>query len=243
MSVKNFLYDEEVVALKRQHKKCVVKRYADRLKAMLLLKKGFSFAEVAEILVVDDDTIRRWHRVFDDEGIVGLQRDFYKGATSKLDDTKLEALAVHLDENLYLSAKTICNRVKSEWEVEYSESGMTKLLHELGFVFKKPTVTPGMTPSEQVQREFVAKIIDTIENKGLDDQVYFADGVHQRLNTVGFGKERGRKSPPIPDASTSIPTVWSTHRRMRPSYSNRRRSMPNRQWSCAKKSQRSNFWA
>jgi transposase len=86
MSVKDFLWDDEVVEIKKQHKKCQVKRYADRLKAMLLLNKGHSFAEVAEILILDDDTIRRWYNIFDDEGVEGLQRDLYKGGISKLDD-------------------------------------------------------------------------------------------------------------------------------------------------------------
>lgn len=199
MSAKDFLWDDEVIEIKKQHKKCQVKRYADRLKAMLLLNKGHSFAEVAEILILDDDTIRNWHRIFDDEGIEGLQRDLYKGGNSKLDDAQLDALAVQVEATLFLTAKAICSWVKSQWDVEYTESGMTGLLHALGFAYKKPTVAPGGAPSEEVQRAFAAKIVETIENKGSDDQVYFADGVHPRLNPIaGYGWIRVGERKEIP---------------------------------------------
>lgn len=199
MAVKGFLWDDEVVEIKKQHKKCVVKRYADRLKAMILLNDGYSFEKVAEILILDDDTIRRWYHIFDDEGIKGLQRDLYKGGISKLDDGQLEALAVHLDENLFLTSKAVCHWVKSQWAIEYTESGMTGLLHSLGFSYKKPTVTPGKAPTEEVQRDFAAKIVETIENKGPEDQVYFADGVHPRLNPIaGYGWIRTGKRKEIP---------------------------------------------
>lgn len=199
MSVKGFLSDNEVVEIRKQHKQCQVKRYADRLKAILLLNRGLSFEEVAEILILDDDTIRRWFVIFAEDGIAGLQRDHYQGGFSKLFQSQLDALEVEVANNLYLNARAVCLWVKSEWGVEYSESGMTSLLHALGFSYKKPTVTPGNAPSEDVQRAFAAKIVETIENKGIDDQVYFADGVHPRLNPVaGYGWIRTGETKEIP---------------------------------------------
>ncbi|MFM2375120.1 MAG: hypothetical protein RLZZ165_217, partial [Bacteroidota bacterium] len=55
MSVKGFLHAEEVLEIKKRHRQCRLKSYADRLKAMLLLNDGYSFAEVSAILVLDDD--------------------------------------------------------------------------------------------------------------------------------------------------------------------------------------------
>jgi transposase len=199
MAVKDFLWDDEVAEIKKQHKQCQLKRYADRLKAMLLLNKGHSFAEVAEILILDDDTIRRWYHIFDDEGIEGLQRDLYKGGISKLDDGQLEALAVHVEENLFLTSKAVCHWVKSQWDIDYTESGMTGLLHALGFSYKKPTVTPGKAPTEELQRAFASKIVEIIAKKGPDDQAYFADGVHPRLNPIaGYGWIRKGERKEIP---------------------------------------------
>lgn len=199
MSVKDFLWDDEVVEIRKQHKKCQLKRYADRLKAMLLLNDGHSFAEVAKILILDDDTVRNWYRIFEEEGIDGLQRDLYKGGTSKLDEGQLEMLAAQVEGTLFLTSKAVCYWVKSEWGVEYSESGMTGLLHALGFSYKKPTVTPGGAPKEEVQRAFMERILETIEDKGPDDRVYFADGVHPRLNPIaGYGWIRKGERKEIP---------------------------------------------
>lgn len=193
------MWDEEVVEIKKQHKQCQLKRYADRLKAMLLLNDGYSFAEVAAILILDDDTVRNWYRIFEDEGIEGLQRDLYKGGTPKLDEEQLDALAAHVEATLFLTSAAVCHWVKSQWGVEYTDSGMRGLLHTLGFAYKKPTVTPGKAPSEEVQRAFARKIVETIENKGTDDQVYFADGVHPRLNPIaGYGWIRVGKRKEIP---------------------------------------------
>jgi DDE superfamily endonuclease len=66
-------------------------------------------------------------------------------------------------------------------------------------LYKKPTVTPGKAPSEEEQRPFAVKIVATIENKGPDDQVHFADGVHPGLDPIaGYGWIRvgGRKEIP-----------------------------------------------
>ena len=46
-------------------------RIARRANAILLLDKGWSYAEVAEALLVDDSTIRDWLKAFNLETAVG----------------------------------------------------------------------------------------------------------------------------------------------------------------------------
>ena len=41
------------------HKKERVKRVCDRIKAVLLYDKGYNYTQIAEILLLDDETIRR----------------------------------------------------------------------------------------------------------------------------------------------------------------------------------------
>ncbi len=62
---------------------------SDRIKSILLLNKGFSYVEIAEILLVDDTTVRRWHKIFSANGIKTLLKDFYSGGTSKLSTDEL----------------------------------------------------------------------------------------------------------------------------------------------------------
>ena len=76
------------------------------------------------------------------------------GSDAALTEEQQRLLDQHLRENLYLTAKEIAHYVEQMWQVAYSESGMTQLLHRLGYVYKKPKLIPGKANAEQ-QREFV----------------------------------------------------------------------------------------
>ena len=66
---------------------------SDRIKAILLLNKGFSYEETAEILLVDDTTVRRWYKTFTAKGIKILLKDNHSGGTSKLNPDELLELS------------------------------------------------------------------------------------------------------------------------------------------------------
>lgn len=48
---------EEII---RMHRLCKKRKFADRLKAILLLADGFSCIEVGRMLLLDDDTVRTY---------------------------------------------------------------------------------------------------------------------------------------------------------------------------------------
>ena len=50
---------EKINELKSLHKKERDKRICDRIKAVLLINKGYSYQQVSEILLLDDETVRR----------------------------------------------------------------------------------------------------------------------------------------------------------------------------------------
>src|SRR5829696_8095515 len=50
-------------------------RLARRANALVLLDRGMSCDEVGRVLLVDDDTIRTWHRRFQEAGVKSL-KDF-----------------------------------------------------------------------------------------------------------------------------------------------------------------------
>jgi len=66
----------------------------------------------------------------------------------------------------------------------YTVAGMTDLLQRLGYVYKKPTLTPGRHPEAAVQEAFIEDYQKLKENKGKDDPIDFMDGVHPRHNPV-----------------------------------------------------------
>ena len=65
--------------LKRVHKQALDRRYADRIKAVLLIDSGLSFATVSEYLLLDDQTIRNYLKRYECNGIDGLLNDNYTG--------------------------------------------------------------------------------------------------------------------------------------------------------------------
>jgi hypothetical protein len=56
----NFLTEGEIVILEEAHHSCRLRKNADRIKAILLLNDGFTYGQVAKILLLDDTTIRRY---------------------------------------------------------------------------------------------------------------------------------------------------------------------------------------
>jgi len=173
--------------LKKLHKSCSVKRYADRLKALLLLDNGLSCVEVGEILLLDDDTIRKYRTQYLNFGAKSLLEDNNKGTSSYLNDVELESLDRHLDQNTYCDSKGIINWIEQEFNITYSSSGINSLLKRIGFVYKKPVLTPCKISVEK-QEEFIEKYNEIKKHLSKNDQIYFVDGVHPQHNSIAnFG--------------------------------------------------------
>lgn len=185
--MESFLSSQQIEELKRKHKQCGERRFADRLKAILLINSGYTFEQVAEILLMDDDTVRRYLEIFKTGGVDGLMTDLYKGGSPLLSMEEQKTLTAHLEQRTYLSAKEICIWVKQEWDLDYTVPGMTSLLHRLGFSYKKPKRVPGKANMAS-QKKFIAQYRRIKKNKAQEDQIYFADGCHPMLNPItGYG--------------------------------------------------------
>jgi transposase len=174
----------ELKHLRIQHRAMKKKRDADRIKAIVLLGSGWTAAQVCEALLLDQDTIRRYRTRYEQGGLQDLLQDRYKGKQSKLDDRQLAELSAHLQAELYMTVQEVIVYVKRQYKVSYGISGMTGLLHRLGFVYKKPKVVPGKA-DPQAQRAFLERYVELKETKGENDPIYFMDGTHPQHNTMG----------------------------------------------------------
>ena len=181
------------------HKKTRSLREGDRIKAILLLNKGYSYEEIAELLLIDDGTVRRWCEIYKAEGMQALLKDNYIGGTSKLTISEQLDLSTHLEGCIYLTAKEICAYVKKKYGVNYTHKGMTSLLHQMGFSYKKPKHIPGKA-DQKAQEEFIEKYNELKETKSPEDHIYFMDGVHPLHNSqpaygwIKKGKEQTLKT-------------------------------------------------
>ncbi len=187
------------IKLRNIHKSCKNKRHADRIKAVLLCDKGYSFKEIASILLLDDSTVRNYINDYKTCGVDVLLYDNWKGGTGKLTKVQENELKDHIDENFYLCSKEVIHYVMKKYRVKYKERGMNNLLHRIGFVYKKPKQVPGKADQEK-QEIFIKEYRALQEKKGKEDKIWFLDGVHPRHNMIpsyGWilkGKEKKLKS-------------------------------------------------
>ena len=84
---------------------------------------------------------------------------------------------------MYQTVKEVVEYVKGQWDVTYSLSGMTALLHSMGYVYKKAKSEPGKADAK-AQGAFLEEYEKLKENKGKDDPVYFMDATHPQHNPV-----------------------------------------------------------
>jgi len=181
------LTPQEQEEIKRLHRSCRERKYADKLKALLLLDKGFSCVEVGEMLLLDDDTIRKYREQYLNLGAESLLQDNNRGRASYLNSKQLELLNQELESNTYADSKGITVWISTHFNITYTPSGITALLNRMGFVYKKPVLVPCKADVEK-QEEFVTQYKEFKQNLLPEDQIYFVDGVHPQHNTIAtFG--------------------------------------------------------
>ncbi len=176
---------EEIQELRRiQQKDRFHRRRFIKATVLLMLHHKFTISEIEVCLGLDDNTIRRYVRSFKEKGLKRYMQDGYVPYSGKLSDEEEQALAAHLDENLYEDANAICDYVKKTFGVSYTISGMRDLLHRLGFVYKQTRSVPSKA-DEAAQVEFLEETLPALleEVEAGTAEVYFADGTHPTHNT------------------------------------------------------------
>lgn len=181
MAVK--LSQEEQKEIKQLHRNCKQRKHADKLKAILMLNDGLSCVSIGKLLLLDDDTIRIYRNTYLNQGVESLLNDSNKGSISFLSMEQLDTLEKHLIQNTYGDSKGIMAWIEKEFGVRYSCSGVNALLNRLGFVYKKPVLTPCKANVEK-QEEFVKQYKELKDNLSQQDHIYFMDGVHPQHNTI-----------------------------------------------------------
>jgi len=68
------LSTEQLAELREAHHRTRDKREADRIKAVALLVTGWPAEEVAEVLLVDPNTVRAHFKRYREDGLEGLRR-------------------------------------------------------------------------------------------------------------------------------------------------------------------------
>jgi transposase len=179
------LSTEEIKELRRiQKKDRFHRRRFIKATVLLMLHRGLSMEDIQMSLTLDDNTIRRYVRGYQERGLKRYMEDGYIPYCGKLTDEQEKALSLHLDEYLYEDAASICEHVKEQFGVTYTISGMRDLLHRLGFVYKQ-TKAVAQKADEQAQLHFLEETLPELLEEVQDGQavMYFSDGCHPTHNT------------------------------------------------------------
>ncbi|MGB8488821.1 MAG: helix-turn-helix domain-containing protein, partial [Xanthobacteraceae bacterium] len=114
-------------------------RVTRRANALVLLDGGWSCQEVAAALLMDDDTIRGWHKLFEQRGIEGLTSFDMGGSAGFLSTAQEDALKAYVGATLPRSTRQVGAWIEQEFGLVYeSRSGLIALLHRLGLEYHKP---------------------------------------------------------------------------------------------------------
>ena len=154
-----------------------------KVSCILFIHEGISPERAAFLLGVDLSTVYRYINSYKSKGLEFLQIN-YEGYKGKLDDDQILKLTSELQSKLYLTSEEVIEWLKSQYEIDFSKDGMVKLLHRLGFSYKKTKQVP-CEADVQRQQAFVKEELSTIieEARQGNSKVYFMDAVHPTHNT------------------------------------------------------------
>jgi len=191
--MERFLSSAERTQLIKSHRKERDKRICDRIKAVLLHDDGYKDSEIARILLIDDETVRRHIKDYVDRHKLAPGNG---GSTGYLSQAETMALQGHLREKTYLYVKEICAYVTLRFGKHYSISGMTKWLHANQFRYKKPHGVPAKADKEK-QVAFMERYTELKSTLKPDEVIVFGDNVHPQHQTklaYGWIKKGIRKA-------------------------------------------------
>jgi len=153
-------------------------RLARRANALLLLDDGLSCAAIAKVLFLDDDTIRTWYRLYQEDGIEGLAGFGHEGSACRLSDEQRDKLTAWISATLPRTTREVGAWIERECGIVYeSRSGLIALLHRLGMEHRKPKlVSSKLDPDKQAT--FIKAYETLLNQMDADEAVLYP--VHAR---------------------------------------------------------------
>lgn len=153
-------------------------RLGRRANALVLLDEGWSCESVGKALLLDDDTIRTWYRLFREDGVEGLAGFGYEGSACHLTAAQQDSLKTWVGATLPRTTREVGAWIDREFGVSYQgRSGLVGLLHRLGMEHRKPKAVSSKL-DEATQRGFIETYQELRKTLPDDETILFADAVH-----------------------------------------------------------------
>lgn len=184
MDTKNFQNQaEEIKYLYSMHRCTKEKHAADKIKAIVLLKRGYTQEQTAEVLMIDERTIARYKVAYDKKGIEGLLTVNFVGRAFRLTEEQIRVLKEELENKIYNTAAEVCYFVKCKFGISYKTESMVQFLKKIGYTYKKIKASPGKHDPEK-QRAFIEKYEELRNSLSDNEKVYFVDSSHPTHNMM-----------------------------------------------------------
>ena len=110
-----FLEESERSDLRAQHRTERDGRVRDRIKAVLLYDKGWSWVEIADALLITEGAVRKHVSEYQ---ITRKLKPENGGSEQILSLAQEDELVKHLESNIYLHVKEIVFYVQCRWDIE-----------------------------------------------------------------------------------------------------------------------------
>ena len=159
-------------------------RLARRANALVLLDQGMSCGAVAQVLFLDDDTIRTWFRLYQQDGFDGLLSFGYDRSACRLSEPQQDKLKAWITETLPRTTGAVGAWIEQECGITYeSRSGLVVLLHRLGMEHRKPqAVSSKLDPDKEAAfiQQYEALLNQLGEDEAAPGRVLGAEGCADR---------------------------------------------------------------
>jgi len=188
-----------------------------RYHALLLVTKGYSYRETADILFVDEETVSRWSKLYQEKGLDGVKNHPQWGGEHRqrpLGTEELARLSTLLEAEAMpgtevgsgWTVRAIRDLIAERFEIDYSRRGVRKLLPAMKWSYQRGRkLYIKRSASEQARFELeTAEVLAEFAENGVpmtplagdQSKVYVEGTIAKRWNPVG-------KQPLIADAARS----------------------------------------
>ena len=85
----------------------------------MLLDDGISCAVIAKMLLLDDDTVRAWYSLYQEDGIEGLTRFGHEGGTFRLIADQQDKVKAWIGASLPRTTREVGAWIVREYGIDY----------------------------------------------------------------------------------------------------------------------------
>ena len=166
---------------------------------LLMPDHGHGTAPIGQALGLDGSSVYRYAQTYRLQGLAGYMAAEQPGYWGLLSGVQLAGLCRALGQTMYTDCRAIADWLADTYGVQYTVSGLTDLLHRLGYSYELTTAVPCLADAAK-QTAFLTDALAPLlaQAEAGEAVVYFADAAHSTPNTrATYGWTQTSKERPL----------------------------------------------